>query len=527
MFALSARAASLMSPTRMLALGGIAILVLAGCGGGGNDPPPAGVPKKIVMVTQPPGSVAARATIAPSVVVQVLDGRDDPVLQSGIPIQAGISSGGPTLVGTLIMNTDAQGQATFSNLQVNGAVGPRVLQFTSSGLKAALSSTVTVTPGPASGLGPNSVTTQNTLVNSPVPVKPSVKVTDLDGNGVQGVGVTFAVTGGGGSGTGLNQNTDANGVATVGGWTSGPNLSANTMTATSGSLTGSPVTFTANGVTTISNFNIDLEFITSVTPSQSAAFSAAKAKWEQAITGDEEDLNVGTVDLSSCGPNTTVSGFIDDLKIVVELKPHDGVGNILGAASPCFIRNNGPSVDIPIIGYMFFDTADLANIEANGALSDVVLHEMGHVLGYGTLWEGFGLNLINNNGPTGVGYTGSNGLSAFLTINNGNGTVVPVEQDGGAGTARSHWDEGLFASEIMTGFISGTVRPLSATSIASLADFGYVVNLNAADAFNFNFPNTLRGGPVPAPLRLGNDVIPATIMYLDTRTGRTWAVPRR
>ena len=35
---------------------------------------------------------------------------------------------------------------------------------------------------------------------------------------------------------------------------------------------------------------------------------------------------------------------------------------------------------------MTFDTADLQAMEANGTLVDVITHEMGHVLGIGTIW---------------------------------------------------------------------------------------------------------------------------------------------
>jgi len=530
MFRFPSPATRISALTRIVALGSVTALAMVACGGGGNDPPPAGVPKKIVMVTQPPASVAARATLTPAPVVQVLDGRDDPVLQAGIAVIAGISSGSGTLVGTLTVNTDVNGRATFSSINIHGTVGPKVLQFTSGNLKAALSSGVTVTPGPAAAIGANSTQIQNGLVNQSVPTKPSALVTDLDGNGVSGVAVTFAVQTGSGSGSGLSQTTNAGGVATVGDWVLGPSVGTNTMSGNSNGLTGTPVTFTANGVLVLSNFTIELQFLTTATPAQAAAFANAKSRWELAVTGDVQDLNVGTVNLNSCGVNTTVSGVVDDVKIVVELKAYDGPGQVLGAASPCFLRPGPTNPNIPIIGYMFFDTADLPGMEANGSLSDVVLHEMGHVLGYGTLWDLGFFNLVDTLvvlGPTGIGYTGANALTAFTTTNKGNGTVVPVEQDGGPGTAHSHWDEQLFASEIMTGFISGTVRPLSATSIASLADFGYVVNLGAANPFDYTNPVTLRAGPEPAPISLGNDVIPATIMYVENGTGRTWAVPRR
>ena len=35
---------------------------------------------------------------------------------------------------------------------------------------------------------------------------------------------------------------------------------------------------------------------------------------------------------------------------------------------------------------MRFDTADVADLEVDGQLETVILHEMGHVLGIGTVW---------------------------------------------------------------------------------------------------------------------------------------------
>ena len=80
-----------------------------------------------------------------------------------------------------------------------------------------------------------------------VPTKPSVRVTDANNNPVSGVVVTFAVASGGGSITGGSATTNASGIATVGNWTLGTTAGTNTLTATSGGLSGSPVTFTATG----------------------------------------------------------------------------------------------------------------------------------------------------------------------------------------------------------------------------------------------------------------------------------------
>src|SRR2546428_8798361 len=57
----------------------------------------------------------------------------------------------------------------------------------------------------------------------------------------------FAVAPGNGTITGGSQTTNASGVATVGSWTLSPTAGQNTLTTSSGTLSGSPVTFTATG----------------------------------------------------------------------------------------------------------------------------------------------------------------------------------------------------------------------------------------------------------------------------------------
>src|SRR5437763_1823604 len=65
-----------------------------------------------------------------------------------------------------------------------------------------------------------------------------------------------------------------------------------------------------------------------------------------------------------------------------------GAGGILGQSGPPRRR---PGTFLPVTGSMEFDSADLANREANGQLIDTITHEMGPVLGYGTIWTNKGL----------------------------------------------------------------------------------------------------------------------------------------
>ncbi len=131
---------------------------------------------------------------------------------------------------------------------------------------------------------------------------------------------------------------------------------------------------------------------------------------------------------------------------------------------------------------MAFDTADLKQMQQNGTLKDVITHEMGHVLGIGTIWSF--KNLLKKGGTSNPTFTGKAAMKAFGALRGSGPKEVPVENTGGPGTADSHWRETVFRNELMTGFIGSTGNPLSRMTVASLQDLGYVVDLNAAEAYS-------------------------------------------
>jgi len=192
-------------------------------------------------------------------------------------------------------------------------------------------------------------------------------------------------------------------------------------------------------------------------------FQAAATRWEQVITGDLPDVI------------NAQYGYIDDLMINATVAPIDGVGHVLGSAGPDYIRS---SSGLPTHGNMKFDTADITSMTQNGTFFSVVLHEMGHVLGLGSMWSYFGLS--DDSGH----YFGANALAAYRAMSgNPSATYVPLETGGGAGTAGSHWSEAIFGNELMTGYISGVPDPLSSLTIAALKDLGYTVNMAQAEAY--------------------------------------------
>ncbi|HET8725751.1 MAG TPA: Ig-like domain-containing protein [Anaeromyxobacteraceae bacterium] len=315
---------------------------------------------------------------------------------------------------------------------------------------------------------------------------PGVRVTDGSGAALAGVAVNFAVTAGGGVVTGGSATTGADGVARATTWTLGAS-GAQSVRATVPSVPGVSVDFSGTARAPGAGYDISFLFLTPMSDSVLRAFVDAKERIQEFVIGDVEDaqVNVSAALMAQCG-GSALNQVVDDVLIVAEVTNIDGVGNILGQAGPCFVRSTG--TQLPVVGHMMFDSADLANLDTRGALEATILHEMMHVLGFGTIWDRAGL--IVGSGGLLPSFSGAQALASFVAENGGAsypGTPVPVEgADAGVGTANSHWREVDFDDELMTGFLDVNVpEPLSATTIGSMKDLGYTVDLTRADPFHW------------------------------------------
>jgi hypothetical protein len=219
-----------------------------------------------------------------------------------------------------------------------------------------------------------------------------------------------------------------------------------------------------------SAFKIEVRFLGGLTTAQKNAFKAAADRWASVIVGDL--------------PSVRVDGeVIDDVVILAQGTAIDGPGGILGQAGPTHIRPAaaGKTKFLPVKGIMSFDTADLADMQRDRTLKDVITHEMGHVLGIGTLWQRKGL--LKNAGQNTVRFTGRNARREYGKLLKKKAADVPVENTGGAGTADGHWRESVFRNELMSGFIAARNNPLSRLTVASLQDMGYEVDLSKAEPY--------------------------------------------
>lgn len=231
---------------------------------------------------------------------------------------------------------------------------------------------------------------------------------------------------------------------------------------------------TPNGGANTGGFSIQLR-MSGLTSSQQAIFQQAVARWQQIITGDL--------------PNATYNGVaVDDLLIDASARTIDGAGGILGQAGPDRFR---AGTSIPYHGSMQFDSADLASLESDGGLIFTVMHEIGHILGIGTIWSTRGL--LAGAGTSNPRFTGARARAEYNAIFGVSATGVPVENSGGSGTRDSHWRESIFGNELMTGYLNSGFNPLSRITVASLADLGYQVDMSQADGYSPGGNGFLRG----------------------------------
>jgi Big-like domain-containing protein/leishmanolysin len=414
-------------------------------------------------------------------------------------------------------SSDNTAVATVTGGGLVSAVGSGSAHITGTAgsVNAAVDVTVTQTPAQLQKVtGDQQTANVAQTVTTPL----TVQVNDATGHPIQGVTVGFTADpqlASLGSPTGV---TGADG-----------------RTATSLTILGSgPITVIAQIASTtlttsftetgVSPFSIELQFLTDATTAQRDAFEKARHRWERIIVADVPNVQLSAM-AGTCGTNSpALSRSVDDVLILVTLGPIDGTGNVLGQAGPCFVRNGSR---LPVLGIMKFDTADLDFLETQGLLQPVILHEMGHVLGYGTIWTDLGLladpacpgppndpMCSETHDPH---FTGGQALAAFNQVGGASYSAsakVPVENTDSVGTADAHWRESVFGNELMTGVVNIGDNPLSVVTVASMKDLGYSVSLTGAEPYNLPATSiaSLRQGP---RLKLKNDLLHLPIRIVD------------
>ena len=192
--------------------------------------------------------------------------------------------------------------------------------------------------------------------------------------------------------------------------------------------------------------------------------------------------------------NRVHSNRIYDMVVYVDMVTRDA--NILASAGPYVPNYSVNGKLIPYAGVLELNTTNwgsqMADVKSNGETTAwrTVVHELAHIFGVGTLWGENGL--VDSQGW----YIGSNALREYRNkFNDQTFIAIPIENDGGGGTAGGHLEEGTQSgasvdnrtrdgkfypgldADLLTGWAenhSGD-EPLTRVSIGLLEDLGYEV----------------------------------------------------
>jgi hypothetical protein len=443
----------------------------------GTAPP---VPKQLRIFAADSSLTAGGTT---QVTAQVIDDRGNVMNGRTITFTSSMES-----VGTV---------STAGLFTSAGPAGQTVITATSGNFSDSLE--IVVAAGPAVEMEQLTATYDTARISTVVTPSPTVRVIDAYGNGIAGVVVTFAVTSGGGSVAEANITTDANGKAYVI-WTVGPKMRNNTLSV---SAAGLPTKgFTVFGD---SPFRVEVIYDPSITADEKNKVQAAVDKWRRLVHSD-----LGRADFGATGGSCNghiIEGYtsIKGLRLYVDVS-YDDTAGWLARATWCYAYDESR---LPGVGFLEINTYYSDYMNSYGIFTDVVLHEIGHVIGFGTSW--YQSALLAGADTDDPYFTGASAIQAF---SNGFGSTytgpkVPVENVGGGGTRNAHWRESVFDDELMTGYAEYTSMPVSKTTLGSLADLGHTVDMSESDNYR-NGSTIVRQNIVrrrlPTPVFFGNDV---------------------
>lgn len=208
-----------------------------------------------------------------------------------------------------------------------------------------------------------------------------------------------------------------------------------------------------SGLDTPYGYNIEISFVGSWTKELKQGVYAAAETISDIIVGDLPEHN-----------------GIDDLRIEAAL---DDLAGYWGWGVVTSVRDDS---FLPSQGYFLLDPSGAQTALNNGIYEDLVLHEMLHTLGFGVAWSA--MDLVTDYGGD-LRFTGENATEAYNSYYADIAAAdalsdlgVPVETDGGNGTAGVHWDDATFTNEIMTGQLNSG-NAVSDMTVAALEDMGY------------------------------------------------------
>ncbi len=307
-----------------------------------------------------------------------------------LQVDFAVTSGGGSL-DVPNQTTNIDGLATLGGWKL-GDAGVNTVKATVRGTALATTFTANAAALQISALNKVDGDNQTGFYGNLAPKQATVVVLNQFDAPAEGVVVTFSLVSGGGTLLKTVDTTGVDGLAEIGSWRLGNAGSQSISAAVTSASPPPPVTFSATATPVpASTFKIEVRYPEGEPSAEvKAAFDAAAAKWSTIVVGDLQDVVLAGTDVmgpdaldgSPCIP-LVANQTLDDVVIFAYVKHIDGPEGILGFASPYYTRDNDTTT---VSGCMTFDEEDLAMLATKGLLQSTITHEMGHVLGIGTLW---------------------------------------------------------------------------------------------------------------------------------------------
>jgi adhesin/invasin len=108
----------------------------------------AGAPARLQIQTQPSATAVSGVPLGQQPVLQLLDAQGNEARQGGVEVRVAIASGSAALSGAAAVQTDANGRAAFSGLELTGAPGIVTLRFSASGFASVTSQSISLGAAP-------------------------------------------------------------------------------------------------------------------------------------------------------------------------------------------------------------------------------------------------------------------------------------------------------------------------------------------------------------------------------------------
>lgn len=226
------------------------------------------------------------------------------------------------------------------------------------------------------------------------------------------------------------------------------------------------------------DFDIEIRYWPGTDPGdlERLRIEAAAVRWERLLKSGLPDAVVRGS--AGCGEGSpALQETVDDLVVYVRYVELDA----LAESGPCLVRRDGT---FPITGTIWLDGPNRVGQLQSAVLEALVMHELAHVLGFGSLWKARSLlRDASIGGGDDPHFVGELALSWFETSGGTQyqGAKIPVDDSGVRGTADTHWRLFPFEEELMTPIIFYPDNPLSPVTAAAMADLGYDVDIGEAE----------------------------------------------